>query len=113
MISGDYGHLNSGDGDHDYVFSTYPGFVLIQTGEQNPGLDMEDFPAGASNLWLPPVVADPLDQEDFFFLGDHLWRYEKSGSDWTESLHSNRDFSIGAGSYLSALAFSPADPPRA
>jgi photosystem II stability/assembly factor-like uncharacterized protein len=113
LISGDYGHLNSGDGDHDYVFSTYPGFVLIQTGEQNPGLDMVDFPAGASNLWLPPVVADPLDQEDFFFLADHLWHYDKSGSDWTESLHSTRDFSIGAGSYLSALAFSPADPQRA
>lgn len=113
LISGDYGHLTSGDGDHDYVFSTYPGFVLIQVGETSPSLETEDFPAGSSSLWLPPVVADPLDQEDFFFLGDQLWRYELGGNGWTESLHSTRNFAAGAGNYLSALAFSPADPQRA
>ena len=113
LISGDYGHLNSGDGDHDFVFSTYPGFVLIQVGENNPSLDTEDFPAGASNLWLPPVLADPLDQEDFFFLGDQLWHYNRVGNDWVESLHSNRDFAAGAANYLSAMAFSPADAQRA
>jgi len=113
LISGDYGHLTSGDGDHDYVFCAYPGFVLIQTGEQNPTLSTENFPGGSINLWLPPVVADPLDQEDFFFLGDHLWHYEKTGNDWIESLHSNHDFAAGPGSFLTALAFAPADPQRA
>jgi len=113
LISGDYGHLTSGDGDHDYVFSTYPGFVLIQVGEGSPSLETEDFPAGASSLWLPPVVADPLDQEDFFFLGDQLWRYEHGGNGWTESLHSTHNFAAGQGNYLTAMAFSPADPQRA
>jgi hypothetical protein len=32
LISGDYGHLTSGDGHHDFLFSVYPGFVLIQAG---------------------------------------------------------------------------------
>lgn len=113
LISGDYGHLTSSDGDHDYVYSTYPGFILIQIGEAAPALDTEDFPAGASNLWLPPVVADPLDEEAFFFLADHLWRYVKSGSAWNEVQHSTKNFASGAGSYLSALAFAPTDPLRA
>ncbi len=113
LISGDYGHLNSTDGDHDFVFSTYPGFVLIQEGEQSPSLATVNFPAGASNLWLPPVVADPTDQEDFFFLGDQLWHYDHVGSSWTESLYSGQNFAAGPGNYLTALAFSPADPTRA
>lgn len=113
LISGDYGHLTSSDGDHDYVYSTYPGFILIQVGEQSPSLDTESFPAGASNLWLPPVVADPLDEEAFFFLADRLWRYSRVGNDWNEVQHSAKDFGAGAGSYLSALAFAPSDAQRA
>lgn len=109
LISGDYGHLVSGDGDHDYVFSTYPGFILIQIGETNPSLELEDFPTGSNHLWLPPVVADPLDQNDCFFLGDRLWHYEGSGNSWTYSQHSNQTF----GANLAAMAFAPTDPMRA
>lgn len=107
LISGDYGHLCSADGDHDLVFCTYPGFVLVQEGELDPVLHTVAFPGGPS-LWLPPVVADPLDQEDFYFLGRQLWRYERAGGAWTPNLHTAFDF----GAILSALAFAPSDPAR-
>ena len=115
LISGDYGHLTSSDGDHDYLYSTYPGFILVQVDEWAPSLYLEDFPVGASNLWLPPVVADPLNESSFFFLADHLWRYDKgSDNSWTPTQHAPRDFGAGAShNYLSALDFSPVDPQRA
>ncbi len=114
LISGDYGHLTSGDGDHDYLFSTYPGFILIQVGENAPALFSEDFPAGEDHAWMPPVVADPLDGRHFFFCASRLYRYQKSGgNDWTSSLWSSFDFGASPGEYVSALVFSPVDPDRA
>jgi len=113
LISGDYGHLTSSDGDHDYLYSTYPGFVLVQVGEQSPALHGEDFPSGSSHLWLPPVVADPLDEQAFFFLADRLWRYTPTGGQWSPTQHSSQPFQLGGASYLSALAFAPTDPQRA
>ncbi len=114
VISGDYGHLTSGDGTHGLVYSTYPGFILVQEGATNPILRTLDFPPGASHLWLPPVVADPLDPEHLFFLGDRLWRYERvSASGWSRQQHSAQSFAGGAASYLTAMAFAPSDPSRA
>ncbi len=111
LISGDYGHLTSSDGSHDLVYCTYPGFVLIQLGEDAPVLYSAGFPTGSSHLWLPPVVADPTDKEAFFFLGRYLWRYERiSVNQWGWSQWSSQDFGPG---YLSALVFSPLDPNRA
>lgn len=109
LISGDYGHFSSTNGDHKNVYSTYPGFVLIQRNTSGTSLDLVDFPAGADNLWLPPVVADPLVEDTFYFLGDRLWRYERSGADWNPTLHSTQNFAAGAGSFLSAMAFAPSD----
>ncbi|MEL6904087.1 MAG: hypothetical protein AAFP22_01695, partial [Planctomycetota bacterium] len=113
LISGDYGHLNSGDGTHGHVFCTYPGFILVQVGELDPVLRFVDYPAGTEQLWLPPVVADPTDPLAFYFLADRLWRYTPAGSNWSPAQHSGFDFSAGPGSYLSALAFAPSDPTRA
>jgi photosystem II stability/assembly factor-like uncharacterized protein len=113
LISGDYGHLVSGDGTHDLVYSTYPGFILVQDGEVNPTLRFLDFPAGSDQLWLPPVVADPTDPEEFFFLADRLYRYQRPMAAWTPMIWSNEDFSAGSSSYLSALAFAPSAPSRA
>jgi len=114
LISGDYGHLTSGDGDHDFVFSCYPGFVLIQVGETNPQLRTADFPAGEDHAWIPPIVADPLDARNFFLCASHLYRYVKgSGNTWTVTQWSNFDFGVAAGEYVSALVFSPLDPQRA
>jgi len=114
VISGDYGHLTSGDGTHALVYSTYPGFILVQEGETNPILRTLEFPSGANHLWLPPVVADPMDPEHVFFLGDRLWRYERvSSSGWSRQQHSAQSFDGGNASYLTALAFAPSDPSRA
>jgi len=113
LISGDYGHLSSGDGTHSLVYSTYPGFILVQEGESQPDLHFEDFPVGTNNLWLPPVVSDPLDTDSFFFLGRELYRYTRiNTSNWNPVQHSTQSFT-GGGSYLSAMAFAPSDSQRA
>lgn len=114
LISGDYGHLTSGDGDHDYLFSTYPGFVLCQVGENDPQLYLEDFPPAEDHAWMPPVVADPLDARRFFLCASRLYRYTKSASNnWSFAPWSSFDFGVEPGEYVSALAFSPLDPQRA
>lgn len=112
LISGDYGHLTSSNGAHDLVYSTYPGFILIQEGEDNPSiLAGQDFPNGANHLWLPCVTADPTDAEAFYFCGDRLYRYSRvSGRLWSSTQHSAQDFGPG---FITALAFSPLDPQRA
>ena len=43
-ISGDYARHTSTDGSHDYLFSLYPGFLLIHVGEDTPNLVGADFP---------------------------------------------------------------------
>ncbi|MEM1447575.1 MAG: hypothetical protein AAGI22_00610 [Planctomycetota bacterium] len=113
IISGDYGHLVSGDGTHRYVYSTYPGFILVQVGSTNPSVRFVDFPAGSQQLWLPPVVADPNDRSRFFFLADRLHRYTRSGTEWTPSLWSGENFAAGSSRYLTAMAFAPSDSNRA
>ncbi|MFT7485970.1 MAG: hypothetical protein ACI9F9_001823, partial [Candidatus Paceibacteria bacterium] len=80
VISGDYGHLTSGDGSHGLVYSTYPGFTLVQAGSPNPSLYTVNFPGQANHLWLPPVVADPSDVESFYFLGDRIWKHKRGGT---------------------------------
>jgi hypothetical protein len=48
ILSGDYGHLTSGDGTHRFVYSVYPGFILVQQGGDAPTLAYLDFPGGES-----------------------------------------------------------------
>lgn len=116
LISGDYGHLTSSNGSHDLVYSVYPGFVLVQQGETNPQLlyPWVDFPSGSSHLWLPPIVADPLDSASFFFCAERLYRYTRvSGPTWSYVQHSTHNFALSGSSYMTALAFAPSDAQRA
>ena len=107
LISGDYGHLTSGDGTHAYVYSTYPGFVLIQKGETNPALYTTDFPPTENN-WLPSVVADPALNTRFFFPARELYRYTKGGGNtWSWAAWSTQDFGISNGEFLTEMVFSP------
>ena len=115
-ISGDYGHLVSGDGSHDWLFSVYPGFpgtVLIQQGESGDGMFFAAFPEGENYAWMPPLVADPYKNKAFFFLTSHLYRYELSGGEWRPQLYTDHVFERDPGEYLSGMAFSPVDPERA
>ncbi len=108
IISGDYGHLSThASGSLNRVYAPYPGFTLVVSGGQSL-TQQASFPQGSSHLWLPPVVADPQAYGSFFFCGRYLWR--QSSPNWMASQHSTTDFGAGAGSYLSALAFSPVNP---
>ncbi|MCP4805328.1 MAG: hypothetical protein GY913_00710 [Proteobacteria bacterium] len=113
LISGDYAHLVSGDGSHEYVYSVYPGIILVQYGEDDPDLSWADFPNRASASWLPPLAADPTDNEAFFFCADTLYRYSLGNNGWDPEEWSDEDFGSGGQNYMSALAFSPLDSDRA
>lgn len=114
LISGDYGHLTSGDGTHKWLYSTYPGFILVHRNPYSVQLGQQSFPAGSNHLWLPPVVADPLANQTFYFCGDVLTRYDRTaGLNFQQTQHSTQDFASGGGSYLSMMAFAPTDPQRA
>jgi photosystem II stability/assembly factor-like uncharacterized protein len=108
VISGDYGHLTSTDRRLDYVYSVYPGFVLVQVSEEDPGqLWTLDFPSGASYSWLPFILADPLDPGIFYFCADHLWRYEHQGGGVYAMTQMPQSFTPG---FLTGLAISAVDP---
>jgi photosystem II stability/assembly factor-like uncharacterized protein len=113
ILSGDYGHLTSGDGTHETVFSVYPGFMLVQLDEDEPWLAYVDFPPGENQAWLPPVVADPESPDAVFFCATRLWYYTPSPDGWTPELWSEHDFGEQDGEYLSAFALSPLDGDRA
>ncbi|MCB9513138.1 MAG: T9SS type A sorting domain-containing protein [Candidatus Latescibacteria bacterium] len=109
LISGDYGHLTSGDGTHTIVFSVYPGFTLVHYHEIGPTLHYLDFPAGSNHLWLPPIVADPEDLQAFYFCGQYLYRGRWTGADNVTYTNNPQNFTTAGGSYLSAFAISPVD----
>ncbi len=115
VLSGDYAHLVSGDGTQELVYSVYPGFLLIQVGEEEPELTYADFPEGAAAYaWLPTLAADPDDAERVYFGGDKLWAYQRESRwDWVPGLHSDQDFRIDEGEYVSGVAFAPRDHDRA
>lgn len=112
-VSGDYGHMTSSDGSHDYVYSVYPGFVLVQVGEDNPWYAYLDFPTGESYVpWLPPIMADPTDPLAFFFPATRLYRYtfDPNRGTATYDRWSDQNFSSDGYEYVSTLAASPLDP---
>lgn len=116
LISGDYGHLTSGDGTHGLLYSVYPGFVLVQQGETNPQLlsPFVNFPTGAVNAWLPPICADPTDNTAFFFCGNTLWRYRRTTlNNWPTTQWTTTPLLDGGATYLSQIAFAPSNPARA
>lgn len=108
LISGDYGHLTSTTRDHNWLYSVYPGFVLLQVREEPPqGLYQIDFPS-CSHSWMPPILADPQREDAFYLCGDHLWRYERDYGYHFVVTELPNDFSVSGG-YLSAIAISPVD----
>ncbi len=109
LISGDYAHLTSGDGGHDIVFSVYPGFTLVQSGSDNPALYQIDFPAGESHLWLPPIVANPLNNSQYYFCGKRLHLGTWHGGTSVSYVPSAQDFTVNGGSYLAGFSISPVD----
>jgi hypothetical protein len=107
LISGDYGHLTSTTRAHDYVYSVYPGFVLLQVNEAAPqNLYQLDFPPSGTWGWMPFILADPLDPDVFYFCADHLWKYERiSGVNYAQTMLP-QNFGTN---YLTALAIAKSD----
>jgi len=98
LISGDYGHLSSSDGTHGTVFSVYPGFVLVQQGEQNPVLSgYLDFPANEDHGWMPFIVADPAHAQGFYFCGTRLHKASWLGGDQVLYRPSDQLFTVYGG----------------
>jgi hypothetical protein len=107
LISGDYGHLTSYSRDHNWVYCVYPGFILGQMNENPPyGLFQLDFPV-TDHLWMPPILADPVDRQVFYFCGDHIWKYTRSGN---TQIHSRIELPHDFGSAVTGLAISSANP---
>jgi len=114
VISGDYGHAVSSDGTHKFVYSVYPGFVLIQKGETNPSVFTANFPSGIDHSWLPPLAPDPGHIWRFFFCGSKLYQYDKGfGNSWSPTLFSTQDFALTSGEYLTGFTLVESHPSRA
>lgn len=113
QISGDYAHLTSTSGDHNFVYSVYPGFILLQESEGHTGVPLQfiDFPpAGAGISFLPFILAHPHDRNVLYFCADHIWRMERNAPSFTyTNTELPQDFSDGVGAYVTALAISPVD----
>ncbi len=112
-ISGDYGHIVSGDGGLS-LWTNYPGFTMYYA---NPETDswgqMLDFP-GSNYLWLAPLMAGPYNAAKAYLGGGgvnggaHLIELTATlgGITYTELPY---DFTQEAGERISAMAFSPID----
>ena len=85
VISGDYGHLVSPN-QGESIWSVYPGFVLLypDAANSNEGI-FWDF-QGDGYLWLPPLMADPEDENVVYIAGgginggNHIIKLTKIGN---------------------------------
>jgi len=116
LISGDYGHMVSGDGG-DQLWMNYPGFTMFWQDASGPNANYVtwDF-NGANHFWLPPLCADPVNPYLAYLAGGNLGSggsrriqlyYVNGGLVPTEE---NYDFSANNGGNISAMAISPIDP---
>ncbi len=120
-ISGDYGHLSSSNKGRS-TWCDYPGFALLYTDAKGNGRNSGWGFQGKNHLWMPPIIADPLDSSAAYIAcgGDlsesfiwHLKNIHRADKDTIEASHLSFDFSGGnTGRNISAIAFSPLDPSR-
>ena len=111
-ISGDYAHLTSSDGSHDVLYSVYPGFMLVQVGEEDPWYSSADFPEGERYSWIPPIVADPDEPWAVFFCAKKLYRYVGESDGWRVEEWSEQSFETWENEHLAGLVYSELDHER-
>ncbi len=111
LISGDYGHIVSGDGGAS-VWMDYPGFVMYAPDINNSTvLKTWDF-VGQNYQWMPRLMADPDDPASVYVAGG---RVTTGAHVFHVSYHSGQmsyqeepfDFSNGTNANISAMAYSP------
>jgi len=106
-ISGDYGHIISGDGGNS-LWTDYPGFIMHYPDIANSNYyDTWDF-AGSGYLWLPPLMMDPY-QSNIAYIGGgginsqhHMVKVIYANNNVTAS-----DMSYDFNAKISAMAWSP------
>ena len=111
IISGDYGHIVSGDGGVS-LWTVYPGFAMyLPDAAGDGGLTMWDF-AGDNHFWMPPLMADPYNPKRVWLAGgttntgNHLWMLEWNNGSIRPTEH-QYDFSGNTGAWISSMAYSP------
>lgn len=122
-ISGDYGHISSGDGGRS-VWTNYPGFSMYYPNaiEELIGVsEREDFPT-FGHLWIPPLMVDP-DTPSIAWVaggsapgypGAHLVQmaYRNSQGKIVPTIHPFDFNRGGGGGPLTSIAISPVDHDR-
>lgn len=111
-ISGDYGHIVSGDGGRS-LWTVYPGFAMYYPDAAGSNhLYMWNF-SNDRHLWMPPLMADPYFPQKVFLAGgssvegeSHLFILEYKNNQIHVTEHPY-DFGGGSGSYITAMAYSP------
>lgn len=106
--SGDYGHIVSTTGGAD-CWMVYPGFIMYVPGPEATVSDLvaDDF-TGSGYLWLPPIMADPDNNEICWWAGGkYMYEVKKNASGLT---YTEQDFNFSNGTpygAISAIAHSP------
>ena len=106
-ISGDYGHLSSGD-EGETIWSNYPGFTLYYGNPITGGESLSlDFP-GSGHLWLAPLMEDPYSPNKAYLAGgglsggNHL--FHLTAEDWSIT-YEEQLFNFN--STITAMGYSP------
>jgi len=108
-VSGDYGHLVSGN-QGETIWCNYPGFTMYYPNPETDtgGLTL-NFP-GSGHLWLAPLMADPLDHEVAYLgggginAGNHMIKLTVQGNSI-----SYEELGQSFSGIVSAMAISPID----
>lgn len=112
IISGDYGHIISGDGGES-IWMVYPGFAdYYPNAESGETGDSWYFPEEGTELWLPPLMADPNFPNTAYLaggniddFGSHIIRLDYDNSISSNQLSYNFEYGSGGG-YITAMACS-------
>jgi len=113
IVSGDYGHIVSGDGGNS-VWMVYPGYaVYYPNAVTNPTSGNWWTFTCSSQFWIPPLMEDPNDANKVYLgggttnSGTHLFHLTSSGSSISVT-EENFDFTGNSGAAaISAMAYSP------
>ncbi len=114
LISGDYGHLVSGDGGAS-SWCVYPGFAMYYpdavTGTASKTWDF----IGSGHFWMPQLMEDPYDPASCYYAGgsttsgSHIFHLQCPGY-YISHTEQDFDFSEGGDAQISAMAYSKVNP---
>lgn len=112
LLSGDYGHLVSGDGGVS-LWGNYPGFVLYFPNITRSGNSYWwDFAELHNWLWMPPMCEHPTNSNEVYVgagtstSGSHLWHLKYS-NELVTGIEGSFDFSDGnEWNTISAIGYS-------